>query len=116
MKGQSDRSEAIRQGIEVRLSATSSKTDRGSPAGEQEAWRGAWSDALRCTSLGWDLALPIVGGALLGHALDGRFQTGAVLTVVLLFLGVAAGYANVVRLLQEEIQLDSQRRQRDESA
>jgi F0F1-type ATP synthase assembly protein I len=66
---------------------------------------------MRCTSLGWDLALPIAGGVLIGHALDRRLQTGMVWTVALLFLGVVVGYANVMRRLHDEIERDRRRRE-----
>ncbi len=55
------------------------------------------SKALQAASLGWDLALPIVGGVLLGHALDNGLDTGYVFTVGLLFLGVFGGYYNMSR-------------------
>jgi F0F1-type ATP synthase assembly protein I len=53
--------------------------------------------ALQAASLGWDLALPIFGGVLLGHALDNRLDTGYIFTVGLLLLGVFGGYYNLSR-------------------
>jgi F0F1-type ATP synthase assembly protein I len=73
------------------------------------AWRAAWQDALRLTALGFDWAVPIGGGVVLGHVLDRHFQTGLRGTVVLLFLGAGVGYTNVVRQLQREIERDRQR-------
>ncbi|HDQ73317.1 MAG TPA: AtpZ/AtpI family protein [Chloroflexi bacterium] len=55
------------------------------------------SKALQAASLGWDLALPIVGGILLGHALDNWLNTSYIFTVGLLFLGVFGGYYNLSR-------------------
>ena len=59
-----------------------------------------WS-ALRAAvpgmSLGWQLALPVVIGGLVGHLLDRRLGTGYTLTVVLLFYGVATGIYSVIR-------------------
>jgi len=78
--------------------------------GEHDAWRASWRDAMRTTSLGWDLALPICGGALLGHLLDRRYQTGWLPTLALIFLGVTVGYANVLRQLRSEINRDAARR------
>lgn len=49
------------------------------------------------TTLGWNLAIPIFGGVLLGHFLDNYFQMGYVFTVGLLFTGVAAGFYNIWR-------------------
>ncbi|MGC9356922.1 MAG: AtpZ/AtpI family protein [Anaerolineae bacterium] len=54
----------------------------------------------RASSLGWDLALPIFGGVLLGHYLDGRWGTDYVFTVGLLFLGVMAGFYSIWRFSQ----------------
>ena len=36
----------------------------------QAEWSAAWREAMTATSLGWDLALPIFGGVLLGYLLD----------------------------------------------
>jgi len=76
----------------------------GSPA----VWRGAWADALRAASIGWDLALPICGGALLGHWLQRRFGTGYQVTIGLLMLGAMIGFYNAWRTLAREIERDRQ--------
>jgi len=63
---------------------------------EVEAHRGRnmWVQVARVGTLGWVLALPIVGGALLGHFIDHRLGTGLTFTLALLLLGLAtAGYA-----------------------
>jgi predicted F0F1-ATPase subunit len=62
--------------------------------------RAAWRDALAASSLGWELALPIFGGVLLGHLLDRRFDTGYVFTLGLLVLGIGTGFYNLVRSIQ----------------
>jgi F0F1-type ATP synthase assembly protein I len=67
---------------------------------DQDEWRAAWRDALAATSLGWDLAVPIFGGVLLGHLLDRRLDTGYVLTLGLLVLGIGTGFYNVARSIQ----------------
>ena len=59
-----------------------------------------WSEALRAASLGWDLAVPIFGGVLLGHVLDRWLETGYVFTLGLLLLGVVTGFYNVFRAVQ----------------
>jgi F0F1-type ATP synthase assembly protein I len=59
-----------------------------------------WRAAMPATSLGWDLALPIFGGVLLGHLLDRRLDTGYVFTLGLLVLGIFTGFYNVVRSIQ----------------
>ncbi len=60
---------------------------------EQEIWR----EALRATSLGWDLALPIFGGVLIGYVLDHALNTRYVFTLGLLLFGIATGFYNVIR-------------------
>ncbi len=56
-----------------------------------------WHEALRATSLGWDLALPIFVGILVGHSLDQKLGAGYGFTVGLLLLGIWVGYYNVAR-------------------
>jgi len=63
---------------------------------EQDIWR----EALRATSLGWDLALPIFGGVLIGYLLDRALNTTYVFTLGLLLLGIATGFYNVMRSIQ----------------
>jgi F0F1-type ATP synthase assembly protein I len=63
-------------------------------------WGAAWREALAATSLGWDLALPIFGGVLLGHLLDRQLDTGYVFTLGLLVLGIGTGFYNVARSIQ----------------
>lgn len=55
--------------------------------------RNLWVQVSRVGTLGWLLALPIAGGALLGHFLDRRLDTGLTFALALLALGIAlAGY------------------------
>jgi F0F1-type ATP synthase assembly protein I len=63
---------------------------------EQDIWR----EALRATSLGWDLALPIFGGVLIGYLLDRALTTTYVFTLGLLLLGIVTGFYNVTRSIQ----------------
>jgi predicted F0F1-ATPase subunit len=63
-------------------------------------WGAAWREALAVTSLGWDLALPIFGGVLLGHLLDRQLDTRYVFTLGLLVLGIGIGFYNVARSIQ----------------
>mgnify|MGYP001150845510 CR=1 FL=1 len=60
---------------------------------EREMWR----EALRATSLGWDLALPIFGGVLIGYLLDRSLDTDYVFTLGFLLFGIATGFYNVIR-------------------
>ena len=56
--------------------------------------------ALGLTGIGWSLGLWIGGGAILGHWLDGKFATTPLLTVILLFLGLAIGLYDAFRRLK----------------
>lgn len=67
---------------------------------DQGFWGPLWREAVVAMSLGWDLAVPIFGGVLLGHFLDRWLGTGYVFTLGLLMLGVATGYYNVARFIQ----------------
>ncbi len=71
-------------------------------------WAAAWADALRAMSLGWELAVPICGGVLLGHVMDRFLHTGSVATVGMLVFGVMVGFYNVGRRIHEEIERDRQ--------
>lgn len=63
---------------------------------EREIWR----EALRATSLGWDLALPIFGGVLTGYLLDRALSTKYIFTLGFLLLGIGTGFYNVIRAIQ----------------
>jgi F0F1-type ATP synthase assembly protein I len=67
--------------------------------------------ALRISTLGWDLAVPIIGGAMLGHLLNERYNTGPVLTVVLLLLGLMVGAYNVWCQIRLELARDRRMKQ-----
>ena len=55
--------------------------------------RNLWVQVSRVGTLGWLIALPIVGGALLGHLLDQSLGTGITFTLAFLALGIAvAGF------------------------
>ncbi len=49
--------------------------------------------------LGFILPAGAVGGYVLGWALDGQLRTAPVLSIVLAFLGAAAGFVEVLRIL-----------------
>jgi F0F1-type ATP synthase assembly protein I len=61
------------------------------------------------TSLGWDLAVPIFGGVLLGHFLDRWLGTRYIFTLGLLMAGIGIGYYNVARFIRR---LEAHERQR----
>ena len=82
---------------------------------ERGLWGPLWREALVAMSLGWDLALPIFGGVLLGYLLDRWLGTGHVFTLGLLMLGIATGYYNVVRFIQRVEARERQLVQEDET-
>lgn len=55
------------------------------------------------TTLGWEMALPIFGGALMGFHLDKVLNTHYILTLVLLIAGIFTGYYNLIKLIELEI-------------
>lgn len=60
-----------------------------------------WQQVARVGTLGWMIVLPIVGGALLGHLLDRRFDTGVRWALALMSVGVVAGGFALWRAIQE---------------
>lgn len=104
---------------EERVGLPASPADPSSPGGAAPSlpgtdaerrsrvlWRAAWADALRATSLGWDVALPIAVGGLLGNWLERRLGVGYPLTPGLVALGLMVGVYNAGRTLSREIQRD----------
>ena len=57
-------------------------------------------EALASSSIGWEIALPIAGGALFGQLMDRALNTTVIFTLVFLFLGVASGAYNLFRHVQ----------------
>ena len=55
---------------------------------------------MRATSAGWDLALPIFAGVLIGYLFDRLLNTRYVFTLGFLLLGVATGYYNLIRSIR----------------
>lgn len=56
-------------------------------------------------SVGWMVALPAVGGALLGRWLDKQFASGVFWTLSLLVIGIAVGSASAWRQVKRELGL-----------
>ena len=57
---------------------------------------------LRATTIGWEIAIPIVAGPLIGFILDRRYETGVLWTFVLLGVGLVSAIASVVKYLRYE--------------
>lgn len=60
---------------------------------------------LRASSIGWEIALPIVGGPVLGYFIDRHFGTGATFTLILLGVGLSFSVISLVRFIQYEFTL-----------
>jgi ATP synthase protein I len=73
------------------LAATIGKAAQRRKKARAERRAGLWAQVARVGTLGWMVALPIVGGALLGHFLDRWLHTGIAFSLALLFAGIAAG-------------------------
>ena len=58
--------------------------------------------------MGGSLAIWVVGGTLLGRWLDGKSATDPLLTVLLLFLGLAIGLYDAYRRLKELVASNNQ--------
>lgn len=72
-----------------------------------------WSNpAFALVGIGFSLAFWIAGGALLGHWLDGRFDTQPVLTLVLLVLGMTFGFYDAYRRLRELVKITGRKARR----
>lgn len=76
---------------------------------DETFWSQLWRDGLTAVSAGWDLALPIFGGVLLGYYLDRWLGTGHIFTLGLLVLGVGIGYYNLMRLIRRLERRDAER-------
>lgn len=78
-----------------------------------------WREALRATSLGWDLALPIFGGVLVGRGVDRLLGTTYVFTLSFLMLGIGVGFYNVIRAIrhvsERSRRFDARQREKGES-
>ena len=57
---------------------------------------------LRATTIGWEIAIPIVGGPLLGFFLDRQLATSPRWTLILLGVGVLSAVAAVIRYVKYE--------------
>ena len=72
--------------------------------------RGAnrWRQVARVGTLGWMIVLPIVGGVLVGHLLDVRYDTGVRWALALMMCGVLIGGHSLWRTMQDGIDDESE--------
>ena len=64
---------------------------------------GRWQVALRLVGVGWYVGLCIILGVVGGLWLDDRFNTGPILVIVGLVLGVAIAFYGVYRMVLPNI-------------
>ncbi len=67
------------------------KRDASRHARREVGHRSFWRSLGVLGMVGWPIALSSVGGALFGHYLDGRWNSGVRLTLMLLMLGTGIG-------------------------
>ncbi len=68
-----------------------SRQDQRHKKAKAERRSSLWAQVARVGTLGWMIALPIAGGALLGHAIDRWLGTGITWALALLTVGIATG-------------------------
>ena len=61
-----------------------------------------WHKGISSTSLGWQLALPIVGGAFLGYQLDKTSPDQYLYTLIFILFGIIVGYYNIYKIVELE--------------
>lgn len=83
---------------------------------EDGFWATIWRESLVAMSLGWELAVPIFGGVLLGHLLDDWLETRHIFTLGLLVLGIAIAYYNLARFIHQDTRKDRGNDERMEDA
>lgn len=65
--------------------------------------QGVWQGLASVGTVGWMIALPTVGGALLGRWIDGHYRTGIFWTLSLLTLGLMVGCVATWRTMNREL-------------
>lgn len=65
----------------------------------KNGWGTSLESLTLITQLGLTISIPIVLGAMAGRWLDGKFGTGIVFSMLLLFLGIGGGIAGAYHLV-----------------
>ena len=55
------------------------------------------------TTLGWEIAVPIFGGILLGYQLDRYLGLNYIFTISFLIFGIMIGYYNIYKRIELEV-------------
>ncbi|MBR58897.1 MAG: F0F1 ATP synthase subunit [Myxococcales bacterium] len=82
----------------------------GRPTEEQRRNR---RQALRLSTVGLELGVAIGIGGYAGYWMDGRFDTRPVWTLIMLMLGITAGFLNLIRVVNRLNQSSSQSKPND---
>ncbi len=72
-----------------------------------------WEAALRLIGVGWYVAFCIVGGVLGGIWLDGKFNTGHILAIVGLIVGIVLAFYGMYRMLLPNLSGSKQNKRKD---
>ncbi len=93
--------------VEKQVASATPDSQPGQPNGEEVTRRRRMFSArdLRATTIGWEIALPIVGGPLLGFLLDRQLATSPRWTLILMGVGVLFAIAAVIRYVKYEFYL-----------
>jgi len=91
--------------VEKQVASATPDSQPGQPNEEEVTRRRRLFSArdLRATTIGWEIAIPIVGGPLLGFFLDRQFGTSPRWTMILLGVGVLSAIAAVIRYVKYEL-------------
>jgi len=90
--------------VERQVTSATPDSQLGQPKEEKVTRRRRMFSArdLRSMTIGWEIAIPIVGGPLLGFFLDRRLDTNPRWTLILLGVGVLSAIAAVMRYVKYE--------------
>ncbi len=90
--------------VERQVTSATPDSQLGQPKEEKVTRRRRMFSArdLRSMTIGWEIAIPIVGGPLLGFFLDRRLDTSPRWTLILLGVGVLSAIAAVMRYVKYE--------------
>lgn len=80
------------------ISATDGKYGGSSPAEGGEVKRRMWLQSLRYSYIGIFFGVSVVLGFVVGNALDKRFHSGSLCTMVGVLFGIASGFKELYRL------------------
>ncbi len=62
-----------------------------------------WIKDFNLISMGWELALPIFTGVFFGYQIDKHIGSKYTFTLILLLLGIIAGYYSLYRRIELEV-------------